>query len=293
VDELLALPKYALLQSIVRGKGVPQAVLEENPEWYERMNRGEEIEGQLRVDPFKKCAYRLNASELANGFQQFSVHRVIRKFSVNKTRFSGHRLETAVESYPWGYEAPPISHENHYEEWMPVDTIQSVSNYGRRPVPPIEPEAVCHRPGVLETLTAREDGYALARGARMHRLVAQAFLPNPEAKTFVDHINGDRMDNRAVNLRWATPQENAANTALRSNNTSGAKGVQRNPTGTCSRFESPARVTGHIARSNRRPRCARNTTLRKTERSHENKYVGFRENGETSSQSCTEGGRVY
>jgi hypothetical protein len=210
------------------------------------MNRGEQIQGQLRVDPFKKCAYRLNASELAAGFAQFSVHQVTRRYSVNKTRFSGRQFKTPVESYPWGYDAPPVAHANHFEAWMPVDAVQYVSNFGRVcrwPAPPVAPKTVRRRsgvapavvlrqPGVLETLTVSEDGYALARGARVHRLVAQAFLPNPDAKTYVDHINGDRMDNRAVNLRWATPQENAANTALRVDNTSGAKGVQRNPTGT-------------------------------------------------------------
>ena len=248
VEELLESPKYALLQRVVRGKGVPQDVLEANPDWYERMNRGEAIEGQLRVDPFKKCAYRLNASELANGFQQFSVHQVTRRYSVNKSRFSGRRFETPVESYPHGYEVPPIAHENHHETWMSVDTVQYVSNHGRVcrwPAPPVEakakakrrrsgvaPAVVSRKPGVLETLTVSADGYALVRGARVHRLVAQAFLPNPDAKTFVDHINGDRMDNRAVNLRWATPQQNAANTVLRCDNTSGAKGVKRNPSGT-------------------------------------------------------------
>ena len=40
------------------------------------------------------------------------------------------------------------------------------------------------------------------------------------------------MDNRAVNLRWATPQQNVANTVLRCDNPSGAKGVKRNPSGT-------------------------------------------------------------
>jgi hypothetical protein len=63
----------------------------------------------------------------------------------------------------------------------------------------------------------------------IHRLVAVTFIPNPDGKPEVDHINRDRTDNQVSNLRWSTRSENNYNTRVHKDNVLGFKGVSIQP----------------------------------------------------------------
>lgn len=73
---------------------------------------------------------------------------------------------------------------------------------------------ICH--GIEKKQRKDKDGYmkvSLHKDGNLqtfyvHRLVANAFIPNTENKPCVDHINAVRNDNRVENLRWFTVKEN-------------------------------------------------------------------------------------
>ncbi|CAI2168469.1 54_t:CDS:2 [Funneliformis geosporum] len=60
--------------------------------------------------------------------------------------------------------------------------------------------------GYAQTKIGRNNNYT---PVNIHKLVAEAFISNPENKPFVNHINGIKTDNQADNLECVFPKENA------------------------------------------------------------------------------------
>jgi len=60
----------------------------------------------------------------------------------------------------------------------------------------------------------------------VHRLLAQAFIPNPDNKPQVDHINRITDDNRLKNLRWVTHSQNQINRKIMCNSKSKIKNIR-------------------------------------------------------------------
>ena len=87
------------------------------------------------------------------------------------------------------------------------------------------------RPSGREVLTTNAQGYRvvvlMGRQYRVHR-VAWLMMYGKWPPELLDHVNGNRTDNRLVNLREATRAENNRNRGMSGNNTSGFKGVTYN-----------------------------------------------------------------
>ena len=110
------------------------------------------------------------------------------------------------------------------EEWRPIveyEGLYEVSNLGhvRSYVPhtlrlkgaPIQLKPIIVAGYACVNLYKRVDGKRVQKMFKIHRLVAQAFIPNPDNKPCIDHINTDKLDNSVDNLKWCDHKENNNN----------------------------------------------------------------------------------
>lgn len=112
------------------------------------------------------------------------------------------------------------------EIWKDIDGFEGyyqVSNLGRvrsldRVVKQFNGKGIAKKKtkGRVLTTTKQTQGYSqiglckdgTQKSYRLNRLVANAFIPNPENKPEVNHIDGNKDNNRVDNLEWATSAEN-------------------------------------------------------------------------------------
>lgn len=107
------------------------------------------------------------------------------------------------------------------EVWKPMpisgyEDLYEVSNYGRVKSLFFRNNHVVMRKEHILSATDNGHGYkiiGLKNGGKrvnfyVHRLVAMAFIPNPDNLPVVDHIDHDRSNNRVDNLQWMTQKDN-------------------------------------------------------------------------------------
>lgn len=112
-----------------------------------------------------------------------------------------------------------IVEDRMHEIWKPVvgyEGLYEVSCFGNiRSIDRID-SAGMRRAGKMMHQCNDLDGYLLTgfcmngktRSMRVHRIVAEAFISNPDALPHVNHIDGDKKNNRVENLEWVTHRQN-------------------------------------------------------------------------------------
>ena len=159
-----------------------------------------------------------------NGLGYKTVLRVLHENNVNLS-FGNPRKEVDIEMMKEYYKEeeiflPVVGYENLYEISnygrlkrleTSIHVIESGKDYYRVHGNNIFKPAIHKGSGYCQDkLVTYPDGNYTYKKVSLHRLVAEAFIPNDDSdKTFVNHIDRRRWNNFYRNLEWCTPSENS------------------------------------------------------------------------------------
>ena len=158
---------------------VAEAFLEKS-ENKEIVNHKNFIRDDNRVENLEWCSYSDNVKHSYNNNHVIIKHKNLETRKIKQELFLEGEIWKKIEGFP------------NYE----------ISNFARV-------KSLKNNKILKNKIT---DGYVyiniLYKSFRVHRLVALAFLENPENKPFVNHIDGNKLNNRVENLNWMTQEEN-------------------------------------------------------------------------------------
>lgn len=165
------------------------------------INKRNYTENQIKIlaDEYIDITRSIDEIATAHGMSMTALRRLMKANGITRPQSSPTVNPSIVQGFR--------------EEWKTVESyegIYEVSNTGKV-------RNIRNNPPKLMSIEISRGGYARVglnknnkqKHFQLHRLVASAFVPNPENKPQVNHIDENKLNNNAYNLEWCTHLENS------------------------------------------------------------------------------------